>query len=166
MATTLGPNSIAGDILIFDNIIKKAYKNANNELIKHMRKMIKDGAIQIDALFERAISMSGKHKRDSTMGRYFEDGSDAKKAVSHWVIEPDRNSVRRRATITNLKNKKGFLRVVVAETLTGKVYYFKVPNYAYRGLRGFNVYFNEDGTPKHDGKSWQYQCKSFKEMAL
>ena len=65
-----------------------------------------------------------------------------------------------------IKNKKGLLRIIVAETLTNEVYYFKVPYDAYKDMTAFYIYFNEDGTPKYNGKSWQYQCKNFTEMSL
>jgi hypothetical protein len=166
MATGLTENSIAGDNIIFDDLIGKAYRNAKNaDPIELLRRMVNDGVIQMDALFEKAISMVGKHTRDSAMGRDFADGSDAKKAITCWGRRPG-FTTRRVARITKIKNKKGLLRVIVAETITNKVYYFKVPYDAYKDLVAFTIYFNEDGTPKYNGKSWQYQCKNFTEMSL
>jgi Mor family transcriptional regulator len=67
------------------------------------------------------------------------------------------------ATIRNIEGKHGDLRIIVGETLTGKTYYFKVPKKAYRGLPQIKIYFNEDGSPK-DGKWFQYQCRTFKQL--
>ena len=165
MATGLTENSIAGDNLIFNDLIGKAYRNAKNaEPLELLRRMVNDGVIQIDALFEKAISMIGKMERDPTMGRDFVDGSDAKKATTRPLID-NKSAPRRVARVTNLAHKKGFLRIIVAETKTNKVYYFKVPYHAYEGLRAFSIYFNENGTPKHKGKAWKYQCNTFTEMS-
>ena len=163
MATTLGENSIAGDNIIFDDIITKAYREARSmDPIVLLRKMVNDGVIQMDALFEKAISRVGKLERESTEGRDFVDGSDAKKALTQWLIEPNKTT-RRVAQITNIIGKHGALRIIVGETLTGKTYYFKVPKRAYEGLRSIRIYFNEDGTPK-DGKWFAYRCNTFEEL--
>ena len=173
MASHLTDNSVAGDSLIFENIIGKAYRNAKNmDPITLLRNMVNDGVLQIDALFEKAVSMVGNIERESTIGRDFVDGSDAKKVTTNWRVDyPSPNnklvntSIRRVATIANLKCKKGFLRCIVAETETGKIYYFKIPYSAYKGLKTVNIYFNKDGTPKENGKFWEWKCKNFTEMA-
>lgn len=168
MATKLTTNSIAGDNLIFEDIIGKAYKHAKNaDPLTLLRCMVNDGVIQVDALFEKAVSQIGKIQRDSTTGRDFVDGSDAKKVTTSWCIDnsPATPSVRRVASIMGLKNKKGALRCIVAETETNKVYYFKIPYTAYSGLKSVRIYFNEDGTPKATGNFWKWQCRTFTEMA-
>lgn len=162
MATTLGENSVAGDQIIFEDIISHAYANFKNmDPLVLLRKMVSDGVIQMDALVEKAISVKGKLKRESVEGRDFVDGSDAKKALTQPQI--DKRSRRRVATIRNIQGKHGVLRIIVGETLTGKTYYFKVPKKAYRGLPQIKIYFNEDGSPK-DGKWFQYQCNTFKQL--
>jgi hypothetical protein len=172
MASQLTDNSITGDSIIFEHLIGKAYRNAKNmDPITLLRNMVDDGVLQIDALVEKAISKIGKIERDSTVGRDFKDGSDAKKAITTWCIErPSGNnsliktSVRRVATITNLTHKRGILRCVVAETKTNEIYYFRIPYHAYKGLRTIRIYFDEDGTPK-TGWVWSWQCVNFTEMA-
>ena len=171
MATQLTENSIIGDNLIFEQIIGKAYRNAKNmDPMTLLRNMVNDGVIQMDALFEKAVSKIGKIKRDSTTGRDFVDGSDAKKATTCWCVEeagPRRKApyVRRVATITSLKNKRGILRCIVAETETDTVYYFRIPYSAYCGLTAIRIYFNEDGSPKTNGNFWKWKCDTFTEMA-
>lgn len=162
MATTLGENSVTGDQIIFEDIISHAYSNFKNmDPLVLLRKMVSDGVIQMDALFEKAISVKGKLTRQSVEGRDFVDGSDAKKALTQPLIE--KYSHRRVATIRNIEGKHGALRVIVAETLTGKTYYFKIPKKAYKGLVCIRIYFNADGSPK-DGKWFQYECRTFKQL--
>lgn len=124
--------------------------------------MVKDGVLQIETLVEQAISKRGKLPRQSTEGRDFVDGTDAKKALTQLAIEPGKTT-RRVAQISNIKGKHGALRIAVGETLTRKIYYFKVPKKAYDGLTCIRIYFNEDGSPKLDGKWFAYQC-SFDEL--
>lgn len=164
MATTLTENSIAGDQLIFEDIMAHAYANFKNmDPMVLLRKMVSHGVIQMDALFEQAISVKGRLARQSEEGRDFVDGSDAKKALTQPMVEPNKTP-RRVAQITNIEGKHGALRIIVGETLTGKTYYFKVPKRAYQGLRSIRIYFNEDGTPK-DGKWFQYRVNTFKELS-
>ena len=164
MATTLSENSIAGDQLIFEDIMGHAYANFKNmDPMVLLRKMVSHGVIQVDALFEQAISVKGRLPRESTEGRDFVDGSDAKKALTRPMLEEGKTP-RRVAQITNIEGKHGALRIIVGETLTGKTYYFKVPKSAYKSLCSIRIYFNEDGTPK-DGKWFQYRVNTFKELS-
>jgi hypothetical protein len=171
MASTLTENSVAGDMLIFDSIINKTYRNIEPATMKTLRRMVRDGVIQVDALVEKAISVVGRVQRDSTEGRDFVDGSDAKKVTTGWRIERAGNRklktdyIRRVADVTGIANKRGTLRVIVAETMTDQLYYFKIPGRQYRGLSTISIYFNADGTPKLSGRWFRYQCRSFTEMA-
>ncbi len=163
MASILTENSIRGDRLIFDNIMDYAYKNwRDKNPLELLEQMVSHGVLQIDALVEQAISRKGGLKRESVEGRDFEDGSDAKKANTQWLIED--TQTRRVATIKNIQGKQGVLRIIVAETLTDHVYYFKVPRRAYRGLKQISIYFNGDGSPKA-GKWFEYEVSTFEELS-
>jgi hypothetical protein len=165
MATNLTENSIAGDLQMFDELFKHAYPNYKRMRPENLlRKMVEDGVIQTETLLEKAISVCGKLERDSTTGRDFTDGSDAKKCITRPCIEKRPMSGRRRATVQRISGKEGTLRIMVNETLTGKNYFFKIPKAAYAGMRRILFYFNEDGTPKYDSKWFQYQVSSFKEL--
>lgn len=166
MATTLSENCQKGDHLIFDEIINHAYDNITKDTHTVLKRMVDDGVLQIETLVEQAISKTGNLERQSVEGRDFVDGSDAKKAITQWLPEPTKNSYRRVATISNIKDKHGILRIVVSETETETVYYFAVPRYEYAGLQSIRIYFNWDGTPKLNGKWFKYRCKSFKDMCL
>jgi len=173
MSSHLTENSILGDQIIFEELICKAYtKKETADAMKLLRKMVKDGVIQVDALVEKAISVIGKVKRSSGKGKDFIDGSDAKKATTSQIIEyPStyngltKNYVRRVARITNLRSKKGWLRCVVAETLTNEIFYFKIPYSYYKDLTSIAIYFNEDGSPKRNGAIWEWSCNTFTEMS-
>lgn len=163
MAAILTENSIAGDHMVFDDLIARAYPNWRNmSPTVLLKRMVGDGVIQVDALFEQAISVVGRLGRDSREGRDFVDGSDAKKALTYKEVRNDRTT-RRVAKISNIEGKEGLLRVIVGETLTGKTYYFRIPREAYEGLRSIRIYWNEDGTPK-DGKWFDYQVNSFRAL--
>ena len=165
MATTLSKNIQVGDMLIFNEIINYAYPKTSQTNKTLLKKMVLDGVLQIEILFEKAISLCANLTRESTVGRDFVDGSDAKKVLVQNNFEPKRNAYRRVGRITNLKNKQGLLRCIVSEAITGKVYYFAIPHYAYNGLRSISIYFNTDGTPKMNNKWFQFSCKNFKDMA-
>ena len=163
MAAILTEHSVQGDLLIFEDLINHAYHNVKKmDPMTLLREMVSHGVIQIDALFEQAISTIGSLPRESVQGRDFVDGSDAKKALTQWLIEPG-HSTRRVARIGKIAGKHGPLRIIVGETLTGKTYYFKVPRKIYQGLRVICIYFNADGTPKN-GKWFRYQVSTFEEL--
>ena len=121
MATTLSKNIQIGDMLIFNEIIHYAYPNTSQTNKTLLKKMVLDGVLQIEILFEQAISLCANLTRESTVGRDFVDGSDAKKVLVQNNFEPKRNAYRRVGRITNLKNKQGLLRCIVSEAITGKV---------------------------------------------
>ena len=171
MASKLTENSIAGDVLLSDELLTKAYPNANTmRPIKLIERMVKDGVIQVDALLERAISVHGKLKRESTTGRDFVDGSDAKKSTVGWCKKTYRGKTKttvstyRNARIANLKHKKGLLRVAVADKLTNKNYYFLIPYSAYKGHNEIDIRFTEKDGPLPVGRFYPYLVNSFKDI--
>ena len=173
MASKLTENSIAGDVLLSDELLTKAYPNANTmDPVKLIQRMVKDGVIQVDALLERAISAHGKLKRESTTGRDFIDGSDAKKSTVGWVSKQYKSKKginvyrSRNARISNLTHKKGWLRVAVADKLTNQNYFFYIPFKAYKGLKEIDILFTEDSGPSPAGRFYQYWVKSFKDICV
>lgn len=163
MASILTENAQAGDKAIFDDIIERAYpgykKMTSNAILQ---KMLSDGVIQVDGLFEKAIAKVGKIERESTVGRDFADGSDAKKVTTYHHNKRPGQAVRA-ANVGKLKNKSGVLRVIVGESLTGKTYYFRIPPEKYVGKSSIRITFNVNGLP--DGSSWfDYSVKTFEEL--
>lgn len=104
MATTLSANSVSGDMLVFDALINKAYPRYRRRSVHNLlANMVRDGVLQIDALLEQAISREGNLIRESCEGWDFADGSDAKKAITQWVLGSTPGAaMRRRATIRKI----------------------------------------------------------------
>jgi hypothetical protein len=167
MATTLGANSVAGDMLVFEALINKAYPRYKRRNIHNLlANMVRDGTVQMDALLEKAISQEGNLQRESRDGWDFADRSDAKKAITQYVQgSTPGTALRRRALISNVAGKDGKLRCMVSETISKKVYYFKIPRSAYRGMNCISIYFTEHGEPKRSGKWWNYECKNLQELS-
>lgn len=166
MATTLSKNSIAGDLLIYEELFHRAYpkfKSMDPDTL--LRRMIKDGVVQMDALVEKAHSVVGKIKRVSTKGQDHADGSDSKKCITRLQSEKGK-AHRRVGKITNLTHKRGVLRGVIAETASKTVHYYRIPAGEYDNLSSICVYFNVDGSIKDDNKWSKFKCNTFEESCL
>jgi hypothetical protein len=170
MASTLTDNGIKGDILIIKELCKnlKFSKQKTNLYID----AAKHGVIAVESLLEQAIAKVGQLERCNKDGRDFKDGSDAKKAIVGPNLE---------VTIKNLKNKKGILRIMIANPQPAgypdneQLYYFRVPYSLYAGKGGlkirFNIFSGCDDTKYRNGEvtmTWQlwnkYRVYSFKEL--
>ena len=173
MASSLTENSIAGDVLLTNELLIKAYPNVKKmDPVKLIAQMVKDGVIQVDALLERAISVHGKLQRESIMGRDFVDGSDAKKSTVGWASKRYKSKKGvtvykwRNARISNLTHKKGWIRAAIADKLTNKNYFFYIPFKAYKGHNEIDIKFTEDSGPSPKGRFYQYWVKSFKDICV
>jgi len=173
MAATLSENGINGDILIIKELCKnlKFSKQKTNFYID----AAKHGVIAVESLLEYAISKVGKLERSNKDGQDFKDGSDAKKAIV---------TARSEVVIKNLKNKKGILRIMIANPYAEgypdveTLYYFRVPYSLYGGTGGLNITFKSfeffskvnDRKYRHGKvtKAWKiwnkYRVYSFKEL--
>jgi Mor family transcriptional regulator len=162
MAAHLGHNAMRGEKIFFDNLMHRAYRGylrINTERL--LERMVEDGVLQIDALLEKTISVVGRIPRDSGVGRDFRDGSDAKKVTSHR--SRSRSGLRNRAQVRKIANKKGILRVMVAETVSGQCYYFRIPYQAYRHLKCISIPFDLQGQLA-DTKWKKYQVSGLTQM--
>lgn len=173
-------STVKSDIEVFKFLQPKAYPKKAH-LNKEILNFVKDGVIQVETLYEKALSVQGKLKRDSVYGQDFSDGSDAKKciAATHTAtryrklvngrygkyLEP-----RHIAKIGRIKNKCGLLRILVHEPIQNKFYFFKIPYAAYEHLThakfsSINIHFNVDGTIGKSSKWEKYRVNSFKALA-
>lgn len=172
MASKNTDNSSAGDILLIKEL--SPYLGYTRAQLKWALEEAKHGGMAVESLLERAISIQGKIKRSNKDGEDFIDGSDAKKVTLSRNSKSD-NSLS--CHISNLKNKKGILRVAVSDPFRNKVHYFKIPHSLYVGRKTINLSFSHkslDGMPnikeKTNSKSfsamvWQYyKCDSFEEL--
>jgi hypothetical protein len=166
MASILTENCQAGDEVILNDIIDKAYPGYKNMTASQLlTKMCQDGTIHVESLFEKALERKGKFRREHAHGQDFCDGSDAKKAVTTLTVNRKGNTVwvSRTAKVANLIAKSGYLRVIVGDAVSKNTYYFKIPHSAYKGKKSIKISFSEHGMP--DGSKWfDYSVKSFKEL--
>jgi hypothetical protein len=188
MATSL--DNIDEDLLFYKELVKYAYtdmpKVVDDYIIKNM---ITSGVVQIETLFEHAISIEGNLERKPTLGMDFADGSDAKKVTSSF-----RNNDTKRGSWTNsysirgIKNKKGILRVMGFNRIKSIIQnetvfdYYAIPYEAYSHLNYDSLditldrvsgYFDRSNPPKagvhlygnHTGKFLKFKVNTFTEMA-
>lgn len=140
MAAKTTKNAIEGDLLIIKELAKQL--NYSDEELNFTIKNAQHGIIAVESLLEYAISMVGNVQRCNKDGQDFVDGSDAKKAT---VTINDSATGDRAVRIENIANKNGILRVMVAEPMTGEIFYFKIPNHEIRGKKNIKIAFSKDG---------------------
>lgn len=169
MASKVTDNAVAGDMLIVEELSKHLKYTPDER--KFLKRLVKKGAISVESLLEEAISKVGKIERSIQDGQDFKDKSDAKKAT---VTVNDTKTEARAATIGNVSGKKGKLRIMVAEPLTQKLYYFIVPNKEVKNKHSLKIGFTKTGhLSKRKSKTddsfnkrvWlKYNVNSFKEL--
>jgi hypothetical protein len=93
--------------------------------------------------------------------------------IKHGQTHANSKGTQRKAYIAGMKNKTGTLRVVITERLTGQLYFFKVPFWAYEDYRGSSLYWNFDpaGIPQRQPLAatnrpcyWDFEVGSFDEL--
>lgn len=160
------------DHAFFDKIFHKAYPKACDKTIATAKRMVSDGVLQIETLFELAVSRVGRLQRNSVDGMDFTDKSDAKKAC----VRTSGYGKHYTAPISQVHTKKGNLRVMVYERKKDKFYYFVFPRHSYSHItvdtKNIDIPFELDGTPRRVPKRknvkmpwWAYEVGSFTEMA-
>lgn len=140
MASKVTENSVEGDILIIKELSK--HLQYTPEKMKMMIEESYHGTIAVESLLERAIATVGKLQRSNEDGQDFIDGSDAKKAT---VTINDAKTGDRAVRIENVANKNGILRVMIAEPMTGELFYFKIPNHEIKGKSNIKIAFSRTG---------------------
>ncbi len=158
------------DQKFFDLLFPIAYPNNHTNLdIFNFCKYelsIADNLLSSGSLLEKAISVSKKLTRHSTIGKDFVDGSDAKTASVRWCS----NNTAYGAPIHDIFNKKGLLRCVVYERLQDKFYYFLIPRRAYALIpksSNIEIPFELNGNPRRNAKRirnvdwWTFEVDGF-----
>jgi len=167
VASKITSNTVLGDKLLIPLLGK--HLGFNEEKINMCVELAESGCIAVESLLELAISKVGNLQQSTIDGQDFIDGSDAKKCVV-TTISLEHDSIG--ATITNVRNKNGILRVVVSEPATNQVYYFKIPNEELKNRHNIKIRFNNfGGEPSRlhnetlSSKLWKlYRVKSFEEL--
>jgi len=167
------------DYIFFDELVFKAYPKIKQYEFNFMRKLVKDGVIAIETLFEKSIGITGGLVRSSTNGMDFADGSDAKKvtATHHSAKKRKDGTFGPRsysAGIKDVHTKVGILRVMCYERIQDRFYYFKIPNEAYSHIGAkskIEIPFCQNGDPRRIPHGpvkqnwWNYEVQSFEEMS-
>lgn len=171
MASTNTQNVINGD-LIFIEKLSKHHKFSGKER-NLMFELTKNGIIAVETFLEETISLVGRIRRSNNTGEDFIDGSDAKKGI---VTLNDAKTGSRASTIGNVKNKKGVLRICIADPLTRELYYFLIPNSEIGSKTHLKIFFDKDGgMPKKmtkisgadsfSSRAWlEYRVGTFEEL--
>lgn len=138
-----------------------------------VEKLLMMGIIQVSTAFEQALAAQGGHKVVSLdKGDLYRNGrySDAK-------ISSVRTSSRGRAysaSVSNIFNKTGTLRVQVYERKQDRFYYFAIPRKAYIDVprkSNIEIPFDLDGTPRKKPLRpvyvnwWRYEVSTWQIMA-
>ncbi len=177
MASLLTENSQAGDLLILEELVKHLKVPANE--CDALFKIAKWGGLAIETWLEQAIAKVAKIERSSEKGQDFVNGWEAKKCTVIFHSHGKNNlTVNREATVHNLHAKHGDVLIVAADTLSNKLFFFKVPANEIKGRRSITITFNKTGGELTNFRavhgsvlnsfSWRlwnlYRCKSFKEL--
>jgi len=154
MASKNTINTVDGDTLIINALAKQLRYDKTKT--KTMLELAKHGVIAVETFVELAISKVGKLERSNVDGQDFVDGSDAKKGTVHTHSHGKKTHLTRECVISNLKNKNGALRVVIADPFVKDVFYFKIPHEEIKGRKQINFIFNFFG-----GKPEKFNNPSF-----
>jgi hypothetical protein len=159
------------DIAKFDYLFPLAYpKDAKDpKILKFARDKVVDEVWSFGHLLEKAISVQCKFIRESTVGRDFANGDDAKCVVARTHGYGTSYS----APVTNIHRKQGNLLITVYERKQDQWYLFKIPYIAYKDVpksSNIDIPFELDGSPSRIPKKarkfnwWDYEVKTFKDL--
>ena len=134
-----------------------------------MRQFVKDDIIQFGQLWEKAIETQLGIVRESSEGKDFKNGDDAKLVSARTHCSGRAYG----ANIPSVHNKIGKLLVAVYEKKQKQWYFFKIPNTAFSYISSksnIEIPFELDGTPRRVPKRydatnwWKYEVESFKNL--
>ena len=172
MATT--DNAIQYDVRMVRELAP--YLNLNDCEIDNLVKFTKMGIVQRETVAELAMSTLGDFDGDSSLGRDFNDGTDAKTVVS----SARNNSISKGQwmnsfQVRSVTSKTGDLRIIAYNKILDKFHYFYIPYSAYRHItRSLEIVIERaysmcgepqfTGIPQRHLKWWEYEVSSFQEL--
>lgn len=187
MTSTLG--NIEEDFYFYEFLKHYAFENITPEQDRHNHMLISNGLIQIDGLFELALSKTSGLPRRNRKGMDLGDGSDCKKVTSvvrmnHKSLGQWTNSYK----ISNILNKKVGLRImglnrVITNIINQKSSihfdFYAIPYSAYEHINSdcleivldrINGVYNDNNMPELTGSNpntkWEvYRMKDFESLA-
>jgi hypothetical protein len=174
MATT--DNAVQYDVRMVQELLP--YLNLNKKETSTLIKFTEMGIVQRETVAELAMSNVGSFDGDSSWGRDFTDGSDAKTVTSNA-----RNNDKKRGSwtnsfeIRNVATKTGDLRIMAYNKILDKFHYFYIPNEAFLHLKStltiviesYTCHIGEPeftGKPNRSNKFWEYEVDSFEDLCL
>jgi hypothetical protein len=158
------------DLAKFELLWPKAYPYYSKIplITKFVRKMVKDKVIETGILFEKALSVQLGLIRESTEGRDFSNGDDAKLVA----VRTSGYGKQYSAPVSNIHAKKNNLLVAVYERKQNNWFFFRIPHSAYQHIpktSNIEIIFELDGTPRRINRQgvnfWDYEVPSFKDLA-
>lgn len=166
----MNPNrDLAVDLAKFDFLWPRAYPYFSKILpiTKFARKLLIDDVLQLGQLHEKAISVQCRLLRESTDGKDFNNGDDAK-LVS---VRTSSYGTSYNAPVNGIYVKRGNLLVSVYERKQNNWFFFKIPYSAYGHISktsNIEIPFELDGTPRRGNRCsinwWDFEVKSMKEF--
>ena len=139
------------------------------KLTNFIKKLVDDDIIQTGQLLEKAISTQCELVRESSHGKDFANGDDAK-LVS---VRTHSGGQTYSAPVTKIYNKTGWLLVAVYERKQNGWFYFRIPHRAYKDIpkkSNIDIPFDFDGTPRRKNNCsvnwWKYEVSTFKDLSI
>lgn len=132
-------------------------------ITKFARKLVDDDVVSFGQMFEKAIEKQLGLVRESTAGKDFSNGDDAKCVVVRTCNRGKSYS----ANVCSVHAKTGWLLVSVYERKQDKWHFFRIPHKAYKHIKktsNIEIPFELDGTPKLANHWWAYKVDSFKQL--
>lgn len=188
MTSTLG--NINEDFYFYNFLKNYAFDELSHDQDQQNQKLIANGLIQIDGLFELAVSRISGLPRTNRKGMDLADGSDCKKVTSVFRMNHKaRGQWTNSYKISNILNKKVGLRImglnrVITNIVNKKIAvhfdFYAVPYSAYENIQSncleivldrINNVYNDEDIPELKGSNpktkWElYRMPDFESLAL
>jgi hypothetical protein len=125
----------------------KAFKYSPSQM-KFAERFIEDGAL-IHKMAEHAVAKVCKLTM-CPVGKFqdYTNGWDCKTSVVSDHQRGLKNQTGRGATITDIKQKKNGLYIILADPIVNEVYFFKVPKRVFKDKREIYFNFRPEGGPR------------------
>ena len=137
-------------------------------LTRFIKKLLDDDIIQTGQLFEKAISVQCKLIRESSYGKDFANGDDAKLVA----VRTHNYGTSYTAPVSGIHTKGGWLLVAVYERKQNNWFYFRIPHSAYCHIpksSNIDIPFELDGTPRRVNQCnvnwWNFKVTEFRDLA-
>lgn len=156
MATKLA--SLDLEIAHFNNF--KHYLPDHDSLCwETVNSLLEMGLIQVSTVAEHAVAHLGGHTVVSEDSHDISNGDDVKLVTAQW------HRGKYDARVVGIINKTGNLRVQIYCKNLDKFYYFVFPYNTYKHVKGIELPFNDDHSPRKSNHWWNWQVDSFEEMS-